>query len=77
MNIKLFKSFIKLTSKNSKRLFLLFFLMLISILFDVLSIGSLLPFLNQITDNTNSNSIFLTQINYIKTTFPKQFKKIL
>lgn len=51
-------NFYILTRKNKNRLFLLFFLMIISIFFDVISIGAIFPFLNELLGNNSSNFDF-------------------
>ena len=56
---KKFEYFYILTRKNLKRLILLFFLMIISIFFDVLSIGTLFPFINELIGNNSYSFNFL------------------
>ena len=51
-------NFYILTRKNKNRLLFLFFLMIISIFFDVVSIGAIFPFLNELLGNNSSNFDF-------------------
>ena len=51
-------NFYTLTRKNKNRLSLLFIFMLISIFFDVVSIGTIFPFLNELLGNNSSTFNF-------------------
>lgn len=62
--IKNIKIFLLLTDNKKKSLTLLFIMMAVSIFFDVLSIGALLPFLNLITQENLSNN-YLQVTNYL------------
>ena len=55
---KLIEPFFILTKKNYKRLIFVFLLMIVSIIFDVLSIGILLPLFSEIINNGST-------VNYI------------
>ena len=69
MNIfKNIKTFLLLTNNKKRSVVLLFIMMAISIFFDVMSIGSLLPLLNLITQE-NLNSNYSQIINFLDNRF--------
>lgn len=62
---KYLNNFYILTKKNLKKLFFLFFLMILTACFDVLSIGLIFPILNILLDINSANLNFL-KYNFIK-----------
>ena len=65
MQFKTLDSFIKLSSFYKSRLILLFIIMITSILFDVLSIGSLFPLINFIMTQADDQLALFDTINKV------------